>query len=215
MTCPHCQAGVLHEGAQRCPLCGQLQSAFVRRAPPSGPRRPAVLLDPKDPIFQPTAAPRRRRYRLGVALALAATGGALWLGAQPGRPGPLGPAPTQTRVAVQAPEPVAATPSPLPPPPPAPEPWKPVAAPPRPRPRPVVPVEQQPAYLSVSTRPWALLSVDGRLVGNTPKLKVRLKPGVHQVRLQRAGFKIYEAAVEVKAGETVAITNLTLSVTTP
>jgi len=53
------------------------------------------------------------------------------------------------------------------------------------------------------------------LVGNTPKLKVRLKPGVHQVRLQRAGFKIYEAAVEVKAGETVAITNLTLSVTTP
>jgi hypothetical protein len=60
-----------------------------------------------------------------------------------------------------------------------------------------------------------LLSVDGRLVGNTPKLKVRLKPGVHQVRLQRAGFKIYEAAVEVKAGETVAITNLTLSVTTP
>ena len=26
MTCPHCQAGFLPEGARRCPLCGQLRS---------------------------------------------------------------------------------------------------------------------------------------------------------------------------------------------
>jgi len=67
----------------------------------------------------------------------------------------------------------------------------------------------------VSTRPWALLSVDGRLIGNTPKVNVRLAAGMHQFRLQRPGFKTYEAAVKVKAGETVSITNLTLTATTP
>jgi len=79
----------------------------------------------------------------------------------------------------------------------------------------VPPVDVRPGYLSVSARPWALLSVDGRLIGNTPRIKVRLSPGVHQIRLQRAGFKTYEAAVEVKAGETVSITNITLTATSP
>ena len=105
---------------------------------------------------------------------------------------------------VRTPAPEIAAASPAPPPPPA-------------QPRRVVPkaASPEPGFLSVNARPWALLSVDGRLIGNTPKVRVRLPPGVHQLRLQRVGFKTYEAAVEVKPGATVSITNITLAATSP
>jgi len=72
-----------------------------------------------------------------------------------------------------------------------------------------------PGFLSVNTKPWALLSIDGRTIGTTPRIRVRLHPGLHHLRLQRAGFKPYETAVAVKEGETVVITNIVLTATTP
>ena len=83
---------------------------------------------------------------------------------------------------------------------------------PKPPPRRVVPPPQpRLGYLSVNSNPWALLSVDGRAMGTTPRIKVRLPAGRHHFRLQRAGFKAYDAAVEVKEGETVVITNIVLT----
>ena len=189
-----------------------------RRSPPRGARRPVLLFDTEDP-------PQRRRYRLGLSLALMLGAGVLWVAAQPGQAGDMSRAnhvgSTERVTAVRPPEPapVAAEPAPPvdPPPQPTPLPKARAAAPPRrPPPTPTpAPVVAAPGFLSVSTRPWALLSVDGRLIGNTPKVNVRLAAGMHQFRLQRPGFKTYEAAVKVKAGETVSITNLTLTATTP
>ncbi len=76
----------------------------------------------------------------------------------------------------------------------------------RPAPRP-----RQPGYLSVNSRPWAELSVDGQVVGNTPQVKVRVIPGRHQLLLARPGFQAHSVWVDVPAGVTVRLTNITLA----
>src|SRR6267154_720209 len=85
---------------------------------------------------------------------------------------------------------------------PAPRPRAPAAPPPAPR---------QPGYLSVNSRPWAELSVDGQVVGNTPQVKVRVIPGRHHLLLARPGFLAHSAWVDVPAGATVRLTNITLA----
>jgi len=173
------------------------------RSPPRGARRPVLLFETETP-----PPPRRRLYRLGVGVAATVAGGVLWLGAQPGR------ASDEVRLG-RPPDRVVVAPTP-PPPRPPPAPVAPAPTPRRPAPpRRVVPPQPGPGYLSVNTRPWALLSVDGRAIGATPRIKVRLSAGLHHFRLQRAGFKPYEAAVQVKEGETVVITNITLTPLTP
>ncbi len=76
----------------------------------------------------------------------------------------------------------------------------------RPAPRP-----RQPGYLSVNSRPWAELSVDGQVVGNTPQVRVRVIPGRHQLLLARPGFQAHSVWVDVPAGVTVRLTNITLA----
>ena len=191
-------------GAPQTPL------GFSPRSPARGAPRPVLLFDPED-----APPPRRRVYRLGVALAIAVSMGALWLAAQAGThnrvepirpPEPVVLAPKPAPLLVPQEAPLAPAPSPAPPP----APTRTAVVPPRRRP---VPAVREPGYLSVSSRPWALLSIDGRLIGNTPRINVRLPAGVHQLRLQRAGFRTYEAAVEVKPGETLSITGVTLTET--
>lgn len=83
---------------------------------------------------------------------------------------------------------------------------------PAPRPRaPAAPAPRQPGYLSVNSRPWAELSVDGQVVGNTPQVKVRVIPGRHQLLLARPGFQAHSVWVDVPAGVTVRLTNITLA----
>jgi len=65
--------------------------------------------------------------------------------------------------------------------------------------------------LSVNSRPWAELSVDGQVVGNTPQVKVRVIPGRHQLLLARPGFQAHSVWVVVPAGVTVRLTNITLA----
>jgi len=187
---------------------------FAGRTPPRGPRRPVLLFEPETP-------PRRSRlYRVGVVLALMLTGGALWISGQTDGGAPI----SALEPVAAAPEPALEAPAPAPPPPPV-APAAP-AAPAAPRPRPATPpprrqpvraatLAPEPGYLSVNSLPWALLSVDGRMIGTTPRVKVRLPAGVHHLRLQREGFRPYEAAVEVKSGETVLITNITLTTNSP
>jgi len=52
--------------------------------------------------------------------------------------------------------------------------------------------------------------VDGRVVGSTPQIRVRVTPGRHHLLLVREGFKTQSAWVDVVAGGTVRITNITL-----
>ncbi|HEV2669790.1 MAG TPA: PEGA domain-containing protein [Gemmatimonadales bacterium] len=75
---------------------------------------------------------------------------------------------------------------------------------PSPRPTPI------PGYLSVNSTPWAELSVDGRVVGNTPQLGIRVTPGQHRLVFAREGFEPHSAWVTVAPGATVKITGIAL-----
>jgi len=97
-------------------------------------------------------------------------------------------------------------PPPAPPAPPA----RPARPAPSPRRRPTQRVVGLAGYLSINSSPWAELSVDGRVVGNTPQIRVRVSPGRHHLLLVREGFKTHDAWVDVIAGGTVRITNITL-----
>ncbi len=66
-------------------------------------------------------------------------------------------------------------------------------------------------YLSINSSPWAELSVDGHVVGNTPQVKIRVTAGRHHLLLARAGFYAHSAWVNVPAGGTVRLTDITLA----
>lgn len=95
------------------------------------------------------------------------------------------------------------------------------AIPDRPTPKPVVrrpalpPPPPAPSYLSINSSPWAELSVDGRVVGNTPQLGIRVTPGRHRLVLVRDGFAAETTWVTVAPGATVKNTGLTLTRVAP
>ncbi|HJS44306.1 MAG TPA: protein kinase [Gemmatimonadales bacterium] len=76
--------------------------------------------------------------------------------------------------------------------------------------RPATPRPLPPAVIVVSSVPWAELYVDGRLVGNTPVMDLRLKAGRHRLRLQRAGFRPYEDVVNLAPGQSLKLTGIVL-----
>lgn len=58
--------------------------------------------------------------------------------------------------------------------------------------------------LRINSRPWALLFIDGKYAGNTPQLRLRLRPGEHSVRLVNTEFGMSRVfTVELGAGETL------------
>lgn len=65
-------------------------------------------------------------------------------------------------------------------------------------------------FLSINSTPWAELSVDGRVVGTTPQIRIRVKPGRHHLVLVRDGFQTHSAWVDVAAGATVRVTDIAL-----
>jgi eukaryotic-like serine/threonine-protein kinase len=75
-------------------------------------------------------------------------------------------------------------------------------------------VVKAPGYLSINSRPWAEVSVDGQVVGNTPQIKIRVTPGRHHLVLAREGFQTHSAWVVVPAGGSVRLTDITLRVVT-
>jgi len=72
-----------------------------------------------------------------------------------------------------------------------------------------------PGYLSINSTPWAELSVDGRVIGNTPQLNIRVPAGAHAVELRRNGFETRRTSVTVGSGSTVRITNIVLTRVAP
>lgn len=75
---------------------------------------------------------------------------------------------------------------------------------------PVPEVDRSAGYLFINSTPWAELSVDGRTVGNTPQVKIRVRPGQHHLLLVRDGYQPHSAWVDVAAGATVRITDIAL-----
>ncbi|RKH56401.1 serine/threonine-protein kinase [Corallococcus aberystwythensis] len=68
-----------------------------------------------------------------------------------------------------------------------------------------VPDAQDFATLTVVTRPWAEVFVDGQSRGYTPRLReVRLAPGAHRIRFDNPLCEPVEQVLEVAAGETVS-----------
>ena len=55
--------------------------------------------------------------------------------------------------------------------------------------------------LRVNSRPWAQIHVDGRLVGNTPQMSLRLSPGRHTVLLVNPEFGLRKTfTVQIRRG---------------
>ncbi|MCY1042357.1 protein kinase [Corallococcus sp. bb12-1] len=68
------------------------------------------------------------------------------------------------------------------------------------------------ATLTVATRPWAEVFVDGQSRGYTPRIReVRLSPGTHRLRFDNPLCEPVEEVLQVAAGETVS-RNLSLRV---
>ena len=166
----------------------------------TSPAVPVVLLpeeatsdDDDGPL--PELRPRGRRWWImGVVSALfLVAAGSLWFAFSTSR--------LPTESAVVRPVPVA---------PPA-QPSRDVErAPPAVADPPAAPPPLPPAQVVVSSMPWAELYVDGRLVGNTPVVDLRLPSGQHRLRLERAGFRSHEEVVNLAPGQRLRITGIVL-----
>jgi len=91
-------------------------------------------------------------------------------------------------------------------------------SPPRPSRAPAPPAQQPPAtvvvaapaeaagYLNLAPTPWANAFVDGRFVGVTPKYKLEVAAGAHQVRLETPdGTLKWEGQVQVEPSKTALV----------
>jgi PEGA domain-containing protein len=113
-------------------------------------------------------------------------------------PAPRDSAPSAPAVAVPAPPPPVVSPAPAPRP----------AVHKAPRPRPPAPPE--PAVLDLNAVPWGVVSLDGRVLGNTPILHLAVPAGVHRVMVQRDGFEPFVQTIYMSPGERVRLTDITL-----
>ncbi len=77
---------------------------------------------------------------------------------------------------------------------------------PAPTPRmaePAAPAPGGTGTLQIQTVPWSQVTVNGRMVGNTPQQAISLPPGNHQVTLVNPEFNIrHTIMVQIRAGET-------------
>ena len=62
-------------------------------------------------------------------------------------------------------------------------------------------------YLNINSIPVSKVVLDGKVIGNTPKVSVKLTPGVHQVILIHPDLGRFEKSVLVVAGETISVSH--------
>jgi PEGA domain len=186
------------------------------------PRPPRIL----DDVWEPALPARRNRLPFVIAAAVLVIASATIVMVRAGV-FEQDASPVQASRALWYPDPIDGVgwPSPRAPAPvaspardpvrPAPPPTAPTA-PAKPRPaRPVVRAMPLPGVLAVNSTPWAELSVNGRVVGNTPQLGLRVAAGRHRLVLARDGFAAETTWVTVAPGATVKITGIALRRITP
>jgi eukaryotic-like serine/threonine-protein kinase len=71
--------------------------------------------------------------------------------------------------------------------------------------RPVEAAPAGPGLLQIAVKPWGEVSVDGRVIGQTPLDRMSLPAGSHRIRVRHPGFPQWEKDVVVKAGETTKV----------
>ena len=64
------------------------------------------------------------------------------------------------------------------------------------------PAQPSPGALLVVARPWADVSIDGVVVGQTPLQRLTLSPGPHDILLTHPEFQPFKRRVTIRAGET-------------
>ncbi|HEV8356277.1 MAG TPA: PEGA domain-containing protein [Gemmatimonadales bacterium] len=204
--------------------------------------RPAFALAAQRVLFVKAPVPvrRPRRWRAAAAVVALLAAGEFGLD-RLHRPAPTPPQPSTPRAAL-AQQAALAQPGPIPPElPPAPSagqappeaadvtPAPPVpkaparAASSRPLARPhatraasrtVLP-PSPPGRLFVNSRPWGLLYLDGRLVGNTPVVDFVVPPGVHRLRIVRNGFRPLDRRIRLAPRQELRMENLVLAAEGP
>lgn len=87
--------------------------------------------------------------------------------------------------------------------------------PPAPRATPTPAAATNAAKLFINASPWGQVSIDGVVLGNTPRANVDLTAGSHTIRVTRPGFATWDRTVRVAAGETLRITDIVLVPTQP
>jgi eukaryotic-like serine/threonine-protein kinase len=65
--------------------------------------------------------------------------------------------------------------------------------------------DDTPGRLQIGVRPWAVVRIDERSVGETPLAPVELAPGVYTARLEHPDYQPLVRKVTVRAGETVRL----------
>lgn len=65
--------------------------------------------------------------------------------------------------------------------------------------------DDEAAFVTVDTRPWAKVWVDGRLAGVTPLFKFKVSAGAHAVRLMTGAGQVRAVRFTAGAGETVKV----------
>ncbi|HEY6210356.1 MAG TPA: PEGA domain-containing protein, partial [Gemmatimonadales bacterium] len=68
----------------------------------------------------------------------------------------------------------------------------------------------EPAVLLVEATPSGSVYIDGQLVGTTPLGGVVVSPGLHRLRVEHEGFLPYERTIDLPAGQTTRLTEITL-----
>jgi eukaryotic-like serine/threonine-protein kinase len=78
-------------------------------------------------------------------------------------------------------------------------------APPASMPSTPAPVAEAPGILRLAIRPYAEVSIDGRIVGTTPMKPLTLTAGVHSIVLSNPGFHPLTRRVTIEAGKTASL----------
>ena len=63
-----------------------------------------------------------------------------------------------------------------------------------------------PGWLRVVVKPWAEVTVDGKVVGVTPFEALSLPSGPHRVRVRHPTFEAEERQVVIRPGDTTKVT---------
>ena len=62
-------------------------------------------------------------------------------------------------------------------------------------------------YININCTPSAKVVLDGRVLGSTPKTKVKATPGAHQIKFVNNDGVKFEKSVLIVAGDTISVTH--------
>jgi hypothetical protein len=69
--------------------------------------------------------------------------------------------------------------------------------------------------LSISSRPWGEFSLNGQVIGPTPVLAIKVPPGVHRIRIERPGFRVFTREIRILPGTPLRLADVVLDPEVP